>query len=242
MKSKQMLRSIFLPVFFLFVFQQIKAQERTIKGSVYDERNNPLSGATVTVKGTSIGTAADSIGSFTLTIPASAKSLLISSVGYTDKEVSIGNKSSISVTLSSPSQTLNDVVIVGYGTAKKKDLTGSVSTVASKDLNPGPITNPLQQLAGKAAGVNISQVGSEPGTSPSVRIRGITSLQGGNDPLVVVDGVQGNLDLLNQVPPSEIATVDILKDASATAIYGSRGAPGVIIVTTKKSVAGKASC
>ena len=236
-----MLRAIFLPVFFLFVFQQVKAQDRTIHGSVYDERNNPLSGATVTVKGTSIGTAADSIGSFTLTVPTSAKSLLISSVGYTDKEVSIGNKSSISIILSSPSQTLNDVVIVGYGTAKKKDLTGSVSTVSSKDLNPGPITNPLQQLAGKAAGVNISQVGSEPGTSPSVRIRGITSLQGGNDPLVVVDGVQGNLDLLNQVPPSEIATVDILKDASATAIYGSRGAPGVIIVTTKKSVAGKAS-
>ncbi len=241
MKLKQMLRAIFLPLLFLFVLQQVQAQNRTIKGSVYDEKNNPLSGATVTVKGTSIGTAADSIGNFTLTVPPSGKSIVISSVGYTNQEVSIGNKTSISITLTSPSQTLNDVVVVGYGTAKKKDLTGSVSTVSSKDLNPGPITNPLQQLAGKAAGVNISQVGSEPGTAPSVRIRGITSLKGGNDPLVVVDGVQGNLDLLNQVPPSEIATVDILKDASATAIYGSRGAPGVIIVTTKKSVAGKAS-
>ena len=239
MKSKQMLRVIFFPLLFLFISQQVQAQNRTIKGSVHDENNNPLPGATVKIIGTSIGTAADSTGNFTLNVPGSAKSLLISSVGLTNKEVSIGNKTTFSIILSSPSQTLNDVVIVGYGSSRKKDLTGSVSTVSSKDLDPGPITNPLQQLAGKAAGVNISQVGSEPGTAPSVRIRGITSLQGGNDPLVVVDGVQGNLDLLNQVPPSEIATIDILKDASATAIYGSRGAPGVIIVTTKKSVAGK---
>ncbi len=237
-----MLRAIFFPLLFLFVFQQVEAQERTIRGTVYDEKNNPVAGATVKVKGTSIGTAADSLGNFTLSVPASAKTLVISSVGYTEQEVKVGSRTTISVTLSSPVQALSEVVVVvGYGTSKKKDLTGSVSTVASKDLNPGPITNPLQQIAGKAAGVNISQVGSEPGTSPSVRIRGITSLQGGNDPLVVVDGVQGNLDLLNQVPPSEIATVDILKDASATAIYGSRGAPGVIIVTTKKSVAGKAT-
>src|SRR5665213_1303088 len=241
MKSKQMLRVIFFPLLLIFIFQQVEAQNRTIKGSVHDENNNPLPGATVKILGTSIGTAADSTGNFTLTIPGSAKSLSISSVGFTKKEASIGNKTTFSIILSSPSQTLNDVVVVGYGTAKKRDLTGSVSTVSSKDLNPGPVTNPLQQLAGKAAGVNISQVGSEPGTAPSVRIRGITSLQGGNDPLVVVDGVQGNLDLLNQVPPSEIATVDILKDASATAIYGSRGAPGVIIVTTKKSAAGKTS-
>jgi TonB-linked SusC/RagA family outer membrane protein len=241
MKLKLTLRAIFLPLLFLFLLQQVQAQNRTIKGSVYDEKNNPLSGATITVKGTSLSTIADSIGNFTLPIPSSAKEIVISSVGYTNQEVRIGSNTFISITLSAPSQTLNEIVVVGYGTAKKKDLTGSVSTVSSKDLNPGPTTNPLQQLAGKAAGVNISQVGSEPGAAPSVRIRGITSLQGGNDPLVVVDGVQGNLDLLNQVPPSEIATVDILKDASATAIYGSRGAPGVIIITTKKSASGRTS-
>ncbi|MFI5159279.1 MAG: SusC/RagA family TonB-linked outer membrane protein, partial [Sphingobacteriales bacterium] len=136
-------------------------------------------------------------------------------------------------------KSLNEVVVVGYGTAKKSDLTGAVATISSKDLNPGAVTNPLQQLAGKAAGVNITEVGSEPGVSPSIRIRGITSLSGGNDPLVVIDGIQGDLSYLNQVPPSEIASIDILKDASATAIYGSRGAPGVIIITTKKGVAGK---
>ena len=241
MKAKRMLQTTLLYLLFFSVCQPLFAQSRIIKGSVSDDKNNPVSSASVTVKGTTIGTAADSSGNFTLAVPPTAKTLVIASVGYNSQEVNIGTNTNISVVLVSTSQALNDVVVVGYGTARKTDLTGSVSVVSSKDLNPGPITNPLQQLTGKAAGVNISQVGSEPGSAPSVRIRGITSLQGGNDPLVVVDGVQGNLDLLNQVPPSEIATVDILKDASATAIYGSRGAPGVIIITTKKSVAGRTS-
>jgi TonB-dependent SusC/RagA subfamily outer membrane receptor len=148
---------------------------------------------------------------------------------------------SLKIALIPNQRSLSEVVVVGYGTVRKKDLTGAVSTVGAKDLNPGAVTNPLQQLDGKAAGVNITQVGSEPGVPPTIRIRGITSLQGGNDPLVVVDGIQGNMDLLNQVPPSEIASIDVLKDASATAIYGSRGAPGVVIVTTKKGTAGKTS-
>ena len=239
MNLKRMLREVLLSLLFLFVSQLMKAQNKIITGVVSDEKNNPVAGASITIKGSAIGTSADSAGNFRITVPLSAKSLIISSVGYNNQEFNISGKTSIAVTLISPSQALSDVVVVGYGTARKKDLTGAVSTISNKDLNPGPITNPLQQLAGKAAGVNISQVGSEPGAAPSVRIRGITSLEGGNDPLVVVDGVQGNMDLLNQVPPSEIATVDILKDASATAIYGSRGAPGVIIITTKKSVNGK---
>jgi TonB-linked SusC/RagA family outer membrane protein len=238
---KRMLPLTVLYLLLFSVLQQVQGQNKVIKGSITDERSNPVPGASITVKGTSIGTVADSLGAFALQVPASAKTLVISYVGFTNQEVNINGKSSVTITLASPSQTLNDVVVVGYGTAKRKDLTGAVSTVSNKDLNPGPITNPLQQLQGKAAGVNITQVGSEPGAAPSVRIRGISSLQGGNDPLVVVDGVQGNLDLLNQVPPSEIATVDILKDASATAIYGSRGAPGVIIITTKKGLAGKTS-
>ena len=131
------------------------------------------------------------------------------------------------------------MVVIGYGTVKKTDLTGAVTNLTSKDLDPGAVTNPLQQIVGKAAGVEVTQVGSEPGVAPTIRIRGITSLEGGNDPLVVVDGIQGDMSLLNQVPPSEIASIDVLKDASATAIYGSRGAPGVLIVTTKRSAAGK---
>ncbi len=133
---------------------------------------------------------------------------------------------------------LDEIVVVGYGSTKRKDVTGAVASVSAEDMNQGAITSPLQLISGKAAGVIINQTGSEPGSSPSVRIRGISSLIGGNDPLVVVDGIQGNMDLLNQIPPSEIASVDILKDASATAIYGSRGAAGVIIVSTKKNKAG----
>ncbi len=236
-----MLQKVLIPLFFLLGVQQVVAQNRTMKGSVSDEKSNPIPGATVTVKGTSTATAADSAGAFTITIPASAKTLVITSVGYTNQEISIGSKTTIAITLVSPSQILSDVVVVGYGTARKRDLTGSVSTISNKDLNPGPVTSPLQQIAGKAAGVNVIQIGSEPGSAPGVRIRGITSLVGGSDPLVVVDGVQGNMDLFRQVPPNEIESIDVLKDASATAIYGSRGAPGVIIVTTKKNRAGRST-
>jgi iron complex outermembrane receptor protein len=241
MKLKRMLRTALLAMLFLAVSQQMMAQNRTIKGTVTDEKNNPISGASVTVKGSSTGTAADAKGIFTLTIPASAKTLVISSVGFSIEEISIGNKTSLTIQLISPAQALNEVVVVGYGTAKKKDLTGSIATISNKDLNQGPITNPLQQIAGRASGVSVTQTGSEPGTGPGIRIRGITSLIGGNDPLIVVDGIQGNMDLLRQVPPNEIESVDVLKDASATAIYGSRGAPGVVIITTKKSKVGKTS-
>jgi iron complex outermembrane receptor protein len=216
------------------------AQNRTVTGEITDENGNNLPNASVYAQEQhSIGTTSDVNGRYSIQIPEGVNNLTFSFVGFRDTTLPIiGN--TLNVTLKGI-ESLSQVVVIGYGTARKRDLTGSVSTVSNKDLNPGPVTNPLQQLIGKAAGVNISQVGSEPGSAPSVRIRGITSLQGGNDPLVVVDGEQGNMDLLNQVPPSEIATVDILKDASATAIYGSRGAPGVIIITTKKSTAGKTS-
>jgi iron complex outermembrane receptor protein len=215
-------------------------QERTVTGQITDDNGNTLPNASISAhEKPSIGTTSKADGHYSLKIPAEVKNLTFSFVGFRDTTLPItGN--TLNVTMKGI-ESLSQVVVIGYGTARKRDLTGAVSTVSDKDLNPGPVTNPLQQLVGKAAGVNITQVGSEPGSSPSVRIRGITSLQGGNDPLVVVDGEQGNMDLLDQVPPSEIATVDILKDASATAIYGSRGAPGVIIITTKKSRAGKTS-
>ena len=215
------------------------AQKNSFTGKVVDESSQPLPGATVTVKGTQQSTVTDANGKFSFAgNNQSAIAVVISFVGYDAAERTLTVNEPATFQLVPNQKSLSEVVVVGYGTVKKTDLTGAVSNLHAKDLNPGPITNPLQQLEGKAAGVNITQVGSEPGTAPSVRIRGITSLQGGNDPLYVVDGVQGNSDLLNQVPPSEIASVDILKDASATAIYGSRGAPGVIIITTKRNAAG----
>lgn len=230
--------TVLLLVCAMFVF----AQKSVFTGKVVDETNQPLPGATVTVKGTTQSTVTDATGKFSF--PATNQSAMVVTVtfvGYDATEKVLTPSEPAHIQLVPNQKSLSEVVVVGYGTARKSDLTGAVSNLTSKDLNPGPITNPLQQLAGRAAGVDISQVGSEPGVAPSVRIRGITSLEGGNDPLVVVDGIQGNMDLLNQVPPSEIASVDILKDASATAIYGSRGAPGVIIITTKKSAAGKTS-
>ncbi|MES2267192.1 MAG: TonB-dependent receptor [Bacteroidota bacterium] len=230
-----------LTVLFFFCAAFTFAQNTPFKGKVVDESNQPLPGAVVRIKGTETATATDVNGAFQLNSTQQAIVVTVTFVGYDVTEKSLTANQPITIQMVQNAKSLSEVVVVGYGTSRKTDITGAVSNIAAKDLNPGPITNPLQQLAGKAAGVNISQVGSEPGVSPSVRIRGITSLQGGNDPLVVVDGIQGNLDLLNQVPPSEIASVDILKDASATAIYGSRGAPGVILVTTKKGQAGKTS-
>src|SRR6185312_16284970 len=231
-----------LTVLFLICAISSFAQKSAFTGKVIDESAQPLPGATIRIKGTNQSTVTDPKGMFS--IPGnnqSAIAVTVSFIGYDATEKVITANEPVTIQLTPTQSKLNEVVVVGYGTDKKSDLTGSVSNIGSKDLNPGPVTNPLQQLAGKAPGVDITQVGSEPGVAPTVRIRGITSLEGGNDPLVVVDGIQGNMDLLTQVPPNEIASVDILKDASATAIYGSRGAPGVIIITTKKSAAGKSS-
>ena len=214
------------------------AQEKfTVKSKVLDERKDPIPGVSVLEVGTHNGTSTDLKGNFVLKVASEKSVIKISFLGYQSVEVS-ANKLGTKVTLNEETSDLQEVVVVGYGTLRKKDVTGAVASVTNENLNQGATTNPLQQIAGKAAGVVITQTGSEPGTSPSIRIRGITSLIGGSDPLVVIDGIQGDLDFLNQIPPNEIESDDILKDASATAIYGSRGAAGVILVTTKKSEAG----
>ena len=216
-------------------------QELEIKGIVTDDQGLPLPGVNVIEKGTSNGTMTDFDGLYTLSVSSADAVLVYSSVGFSNQEVLVGDQRNIDVNMETSVAALDEVVVVGYGATTKRDVTGAVATISEEDFNDGAITNPLQQISGKTPGVNISQQGSEPGSSPSVRIRGITSLIGGNDPLVVVDGVQGNMDLLNQIPPQEIKSIDILKDASATAVYGSRGAPGVIIVTTKTNKKGSSS-
>lgn len=197
----------------------------------------------IVLKGSSgIGTSTNIDGSYQLVLPdEETQTLVFSFIGYKSEEVLVGSQSQIDIQFEPDLTTLGEVVVVGYGTQSRKDVTGSIATISQENMNQGAITNPLQQIAGRAPGVSISQISSEPGAAPSVRIRGITSLRGGNDPLVVVDGIQGNMELLNQVAPSEIESVDILKDASATAIYGSRGAPGVIIITTRKGREGSTS-
>lgn len=241
MKREQLVPHLFVCLFLFLIANHTLAQDRRITGTVTSELNQPVAAASIQVKGSSIVTVTDSTGSFVINVPATATSLVVTSIGFLPQEVNITNQTSLTIVLRSTSSDMDEVVVVGYGTTRKSDLTGSVSTISAKDLNPGPVTSPLQQIAGKAAGVNVVQIGNEPGNAPGIRIRGITSLVGGSDPLVVVDGVQGNMDLLRQVPPNEIESVDVLKDASATAVYGSRGAPGVLIVTTKRNRSGRSS-
>ncbi|WP_286971480.1 STN domain-containing protein, partial [Flavobacterium sp. UBA4854] len=193
--------------------QNIEYEKETISGIITDENGAPLPGASILEEGTKNSTVTDYDGKFKFIVESSSSMIVISFVGYKTKKVAAGN-GTLNVQLEPDATNLQEVVLVGYGTAARKDVTGAVSSINSKDMNQGAIVNPLQLISGKAAGVNINQIGSEPGGAPSVRIRGISSLIGGNDPLVVVDGIQGNLDLLSQIPPTEIENIDILKDAS----------------------------
>lgn len=209
----------------------------TVKGKVKDTRNESLPGATVREAGTTNGTITDAAGNFVLKVASEKSTVVISFIGYHTVEMAAASVGS-TIIMEDEASALQEVVVVGYGSVRKKDVTGAVASISQESLNRGAVTNPLQQIAGKAAGIVVTQTGSEPGSAPGIRIRGITSLIGGSNPLVVIDGIQGNMDLLNQMPPEEIESIDILKDASATAIYGSRGAPGVILVSTKKSKTG----
>ncbi len=224
----------------LSLFTVAAAAQTQVAGKVTDSKDgSPLAGVTITVKGTNVSTQTAADGTFKITPQSSTgAALVVSSVGFARQEVAV-TSGEVVVSLVATNQQLNEVVVVGYGTSRKKDLTGAVNKISEKDLNQGAITNPLQQISGKAPGVVITQAGSDPNTAPSVRIRGINSLQGGNDPLVVVDGLQGGLELLQQISPNDIESFDILRDASSSAIYGSRGAGGVILITTKKGKAGK---
>ncbi|MCF0061192.1 TonB-dependent receptor [Dyadobacter chenwenxiniae] len=215
------------------------APKRNLTGKVVDEMNSPLPGVSIVVKGTQTGTTTDADGGFTLDVPDNAV-LVLSFVGFVTKEVPVENQSTINITLQADVRALNELVVVGYGVVKKSDLTGSVASIKSAELNAYPATNLMQSLAGRATGVQISQNTGAPGSPISVRIRGTNSVQGGNEPLYVVDGFpySGSPTLLNN---ADVESIEILKDASATAIYGSRGANGVVLITTKKGKSGRIS-
>ena len=203
----------------------------TVSGKVTDEGGEPLPGASVVVQGTSNGTITDIGGNFQLNA-ADDDILLVSFVGYQSLEVPVNSRSIINVKLNLDTEQLEEVVVIGYGTQKKSDLTGSVSSVSSEDLEAYPTFNTAQALKGRATGVEVKQNSGNPSARIEVRIRGANSMIGSNDPLYVVDGVPllGGIDFIS---PSDIKSMDILKDASATAIYGARGANGVVIITTK---------
>ena len=208
--------------------------EKIITGQVTDlSTGESLPGVNVVVKATTVGTVTDVEGNYRLTAPDDAETLIFSSVGYVSEEVAIGNRTTINLEMNPDVQSLSEVVVIGYGSVKKADLTGSVSKIETETLEAAPVYNMEQALKVGAAGVRVSQNSGTPGSRIEVRIRGGNSLIGDNQPLYVVDGfpVTGGIEFLN---PSDIESVDILKDASATAIYGSRGANGVVIITSKR--------
>lgn len=190
------------------------------------------------MKGTSTGTVTDIDGKFSLPITETNAVLVISYIGYKSQEIKVGNQSSLNVTLEAETLGLEEIVVVGYGTVKKKDLTGSVSSVNSETISKSPVTSATQAIQGRLPGVFISNSTTKPGENASVVIRGKRSISGSSDPLYIVDGIPV-VGGINEISPSDIETIDILKDASATAIYGARGSNGVILITTKRGKARK---
>jgi len=237
-------KKAFLLFVSLIMVQFIFAQGKTIKGTVIDGSNSePIPGVTIVVKGSSsIGTITQYDGKYTLEVPEGATTLVYSFVGMISQEIEIGANSTIDVILEEDVLGLDEIVIIGYGEVKKGDATGSITSVSTEDFNKGSITSPQELLMGRTAGVQITSNSGAPGENATIRIRGGSSLSASNDPLIVIDGVPldnesvaGMRNPLNAINPNDIESFTVLKDASATAIYGSRASNGVIIITTKKS-------
>lgn len=230
----------------LLCFASMAWAQTTVTGTVTDKQNSPLPGASVVEKGTVNGTTTDFDGNFTIEVGDINGVLEISYLGYTTSDIPLNGQTNINAQLDEDATQLDDVVVVGYGTQKKSDVTGSIASIKSEDFNQGVVTNPGQLLQGKLAGVNVTSVSGEPGAAQNIIIRGVGSLRSGTTPLFVIDGfVIDNSSTglasnpLNFINPQDIESMDVLKDASATAIYGARAANGVIVITTKKGKSGK---
>lgn len=242
--------------FLLLLFQTTFAQTRTVTGTVSDQNGKGIPNVTVTVKGSTNATQTDASGSYRINVPDNA-TLVFSSVGYGSSEQAVGSRTSLDATLTATNANMTEIVVIGYGTARRKDLTGAVATVNEKDFNKGNFTAPDQLIQGKVAGVQVLNNSGQPGGGTTVKIRGNSAVTGSGQPLYVVDGVPldsrssrpglnaqnlGNTpggNPLNFINPADIASIDVLKDASATAIYGSRAAYGVVIITTKRGQSGQ---
>jgi iron complex outermembrane receptor protein len=231
---------------FAIISISVYAQERTVTGKVTDAKDGaPLAAASVVVKGSNKGVTTSADGSFAIKVPTGATALVFSYLNYASQEVVLDSKNTVNVSLAASTDQLSEVVVIGYGTSRKKDLTGSVSTVSAKDFNTGAISTPEQLIAGKVAGVSITSNNGAPGSGSTIRIRGGASLNASNDPLIVIDGmpidgggISGQANPLALINPNDIESFSVLKDASAAAIYGARASNGVILITTKKGKKG----
>lgn len=226
-------------VFVMLVVQCAFAQDRTITGTVTDNKQEPLIGVNVVVKGnTSVGAITDLNGKYSLSVPEGKATLVFSYIGYVTQEVSVGSRNTVDVVLVDDAQALDEVVVVGYGVVKKRDLVGSIASVKSQDITAVPTSNVLESMQGKIAGLDMTRSSGQPGSAFNFTIRGNRSLTASNAPLILVDGIAYGTDI--DINPNDVESIEVLKDASTTAIYGSRGANGVILVTTKKGKEGKA--
>ena len=232
MKSK-----IFSLLFLIFSVAVARSQNKMVTGKVTSDAGEMLSGVTVSLKGTQKATATNSSGEYSISVPSTGKEVLIFSfVGKDSKEITVGDRTTINVSLTNSTSTLNDVVVIGYGTVKRKDLTGAVASVSGKEIATAPVANVAQAMQGKLPGVSIVSQDGRPGADVAIRVRGGGSISQSNQPLILIDGVPGTL---SDIPADQVQSIDVLKDASSTAIYGSRGANGVVLVTTKGAKAGK---
>ncbi len=229
----------FLAICMLLHAYGANAQNRTVSGKVTGSDKEALPGVSILIKGTTQGTTTDAKGDYSIGVPATDAVLIFSFVGYNSTEINTANQSVIDVSLQQNDQQLSEIVVVGYGTVKKSDLTGSLSQIKAKEINAFPATNVLQAMSGRAPGVQVTQNTGAPGAGVSVRIRGTNSVQGSNEPLYVVDGFPTSGSNPTIINNSDIESIEVLKDASATAIYGSRGANGVVLITTKQGKSGK---
>ena len=233
-KSTRQISRVLLMSFSLLLFSAAAMAQNTVTGKVTDSKDGtPAAGITVTVKGTKTATQTAADGTFKIAAPVNA-TLIFTGVNFTPQEVAVNNRSAVEVGLVLSNQQLNEVVVVAYGTKRKGDLTGSVTSVSAKDFQKGAIASSEQLLQGKVAGLQITSGGGSAGGGSRIRIRGASSLNASNDPLIVIDGLPLEGVSLSSINPNDIESISILKDASATAIYGNRGSNGVIIVTTKR--------
>jgi TonB-linked SusC/RagA family outer membrane protein len=245
MNCKRLLQTVVLPALLLLSFTVFGQQTIKVTGRVTDAKDDSgITGVSIVVKGTSTGTSSDATGSFSLQAPANG-TLVFSSVGYSTREVAVSAVMNVSL-VATASTTLNEVVVIAYGSKKKSDLTGAVTSVGAKDFQKGNINSSEQLLQGKVPGLQVTTGGGAAGGGSRIRIRSGASLNASNDPLIVIDGVPvdgngltGSANLLNTINPNDIESMSVLKDASATALYGSRASNGVIIITTKKGSKGK---
>jgi TonB-dependent starch-binding outer membrane protein SusC len=239
MRKSAWWKSGFLSLILLgFAFSMTFAQERTVTGTVSSETEGPIPGVNIVIQGTTQGAVTDVDGNYSITVPGPDAVLVFTSIGYAPQNITVGNQTIINVTLAEEVQALEEIVVIGYGTQKKKELTSAVSNVKAEEFNKGSVNNPAQLIQGKVAGLSISRPGGNPNQGYTMRLRGLSTVGANAQPLVVIDGVIGGS--LENVDPNDIESMDVLKDGSAAAIYGTRASSGVILVTTKKGRRGTA--